>query len=98
MSIERASSASSPGATIAPTAATRNRSRRPLIPAGRAPGRRGQMSWLIVPASETSRPLEVDRNAANAPAAVSAPRIVPAAPGQATSGRRSTMVSVWPVR
>ena len=29
---------------------------------------RGQTSWLIVPASETSRPEEVDRKAANAPA------------------------------
>ena len=36
-------------------------------------------------------------NAANAPAAVIAPRICPPVPGQAIAGSVSTTVSVWPV-
>ena len=55
------------------------------------------MSWLIVPARDTSRPEDVERKAANAPAAVSAPSTVPTVPGQAALGSVSTTVSVAPV-
>ena len=56
-----------------------------------------QRSCETVPAIDTSRPEEVDMNAANAPAAVSAPRVCPTVPGQANSGSLSTTVSVCPV-
>jgi hypothetical protein len=58
---------------------------------------RGHTSWLIVPASETSSPEEVEKNAANAPAAVSAPSSVPTVPGHAACGSVSTTLSVCPV-
>ena len=51
-----------------------------------------------VPASDTSSPDAVDMNAANAPAATSAPSSSPPSPGHAASGSRSTTVSVSPVR
>jgi hypothetical protein len=65
--------------------------------AGTSPRTRGQMSWLIVPASDTSNPELVDRNAANAPAQVIAVSTEPPVPGHAIRGSVSTTSSVCPV-
>ena len=43
-------------------------------------------SWLITPASETTSPDEVERNAANAPAMTSAVSTSPSGPGTSRSG------------
>ncbi len=56
-----------------------------------------RMSVETTPATLTNSPDEVDRNAANAPAATTAPRIWPAMPGSMASGSISTAVSVLPV-
>ena len=85
------------GASIPSTAASRKRRRRMPTVVMRSRDSRGQTSWEIVPAIETSNPEEVERKAAKAPAAVIAPRTLPTAPGQAAWGRRSTTVSVAPV-
>ena len=90
MSSPRATSASSAGTTIAPSAAARKRRRRAA--ASRATLR--PKSCVTVPASDTSSPDAVDMNAANAPAATSAPSSSPPSPGHAASGSRSTTVSV----
>ena len=97
MSTPCATSATSVGITIAPSAASRKWSRRIAPPEGTVWRTRGQTSWLKVPASETSRPLEVERKAAKAPAQVTAVRIVPPVPGQAIRGSDSTTSSVCPV-
>ena len=65
----------------------------------RTPGsRRPITSWLITPATAMVRPLLVDRNAANAPAVVSADRSVPPVPSTIRDGSSSTIVSVAPAR
>ena len=79
---------------MAPSAATRKRRRRAA--GSRATPR--PKSCVTAPASETSRPDAVDMNAANAPAATSAPSSSPPSPGHAASGSRSTTESVSPVR
>ena len=77
------------GTTTATTAAAWNartpRKRRPIT------------SWLITPATAMVRPDDVDRNAANAPAAVSAESSSPPTPPTIRAGSSSTTVSVAPV-
>ena len=54
------------------------------------------MSCDSVPAIDTSSPDDVDVNAANAPAAVSAASSSPPSPGHAACGSTSTTESVSP--
>ena len=58
--------------------------------------RRRCSSWLSTPATATVSPPEVERNAANAPAAVSADRAVPRSPPTIRLGRVSTTESACP--
>ena len=59
--------------------------------------RPGSTSVDSTPATLTTRPEEVDRNAANAPAAVIAPSTSPSAPGAILVGSASTARSDCPV-
>ena len=54
------------------------------------------MSCEMAPAMLMKRPDEVERNAANAPAATRAPRAVPTTPADASFGSTRTTESVWP--
>jgi hypothetical protein len=83
----RGSSSASPMAT-APVSTVAHRKSRTL------PGR---MSVDTTPATLTTRPDDVDRNAANAPAATTAPRIWPPRLGSTVFGSISTAASVLPV-
>ena len=53
-------------------------------------------SWLMTPASETTSPAEVARNAAKAPATMRAVSSSPAGPGNTRDGSCSTTVSAIP--
>ena len=53
-------------------------------------------SWLTTPASATTRPAEVARNAANAPATMRAVSSSPTSPGKIREGSTSTTVSAAP--
>ena len=86
-SIDAAGSASS--TTAAAAARGVNRSRRS------DPGTR---SWDRAPDTASSRPREVARNAANAPAVSSAVNSAPAHPGSTRAGSWTTTVSVAPDR
>ena len=55
-------------------------------------------SWLITPASDTTSPDVVDRNAANAPATTRAESRSPAVPPISCPGRSSTTASACPER
>ena len=72
MSIPCAKKATMIGVTMPRAAAMRNRRRRIALVVALSRARRGQTSWEIVPEIDTSRPEEVERNAAKAPAAVTA--------------------------
>ena len=84
-----AASASPRGTTTAITAETRN------AVIGRS--RRLTTSWLTTPATAIVSPDEVDRNAANAPAVVSADSSSPPSPPIIRAGSSSTTVSARPL-
>ena len=77
----------------APTAITAP-NRKPRTVARSRPRSR---SWLSTPATETVRPLDVDRKAANAPAVTSADTTSPHGEPSIRSGSNRTTASVRPV-
>src|SRR5699024_9129567 len=80
--------ASTTGTSTATTVAARN-----AVTGG---SRRLSTSWLRTPATETARPDDVDRNAANAPAVSSAPSNSPSVPPITRPGSSSTTASERP--
>jgi hypothetical protein len=88
-------SASTTGTTPPISAAIRKSRTEPRWP---SVDRRAIRSVAMTPATLVSKPEELDRNAANAPAATSAPRSWPAGPSpSAALGSTSTTASVRPV-
>src|SRR6185312_10024018 len=90
---EQACNASSSGTTPA-TIAARLKSRTEPWPPDQRPNR----SVDSTPETDTSSPLAVDRNAANAPAATNPPNSCPGSPPSAASGSTSTTASALPSR
>src|SRR5262245_31730292 len=86
MSVVRSTMATASGTTPATAVANRKSRTRP-----------GSTSVDSTPATLTIRPDEVDRNAANAPAEVTAARISPSTPGAILVGKASTARSDCPV-
>ena len=79
------SSAKASGTRVHSTAETRNDRTEP-----------SNTSWLTTPARETTRPDDVARKAAKAPATMSAVSSSPAGPGNTREGSVSTTVSATP--
>src|SRR3984957_8346753 len=86
---EKFSTSSDAATATAPAATAHQRKERTPPP---------RTSCDSAPATLTSSPDEVDRNAAKAPAATSAASAAPSAPGSRRVGSASTIPSVLPVR